>query len=83
MLGSAIFSHPWACHLGQQPASITCRNLGNGFAYPKDYFYPLPANMQLTGQHCVESDNPDLRLHRGWYFVYYTRQGGGVAACKD
>lgn len=83
MLGSAIFSHPWGCHLGWQPASATCRNIGNGFAYPANYPYPIPTDMQITGQDCVQNDNPGLRLRSGWYFLYYTIMGGGVAACRE
>lgn len=83
MFGSAIYAHPWACHLGLKPASIACRIIGNGFAYPADYPFPAPPGEYIISQDCVENDDPALRLKRGWYFLYYTVNGGGVAACKD
>src|ERR1700722_12456806 len=42
--GSALYSHPWACHLGLGPTKITCRNIGNGFAFPRYMPYPVPIN---------------------------------------
>lgn len=83
MLGSAIYAHPWACHIGLKPTAVTCRIIGNGFAYPADYPYPVPPDMYITGQDCVESDDPGLRRKAGWYFLYYTVDGGGIEACKD
>jgi len=81
MLGSAIFAHPWACHT--DPSGFNCRNIGNGFAYPKSYPYPLTPDLYLTGPDCVRSADPSLRLKKSWYFLYYTIDGGGVEACKE
>jgi hypothetical protein len=81
MLGSAIFAHPWACHT--DPSGFNCRNIGNGFAYPKSYPYPLTPDLYLTGPDCVKSADPSLRLKKSWYFLYYTIDGGGVEACKE
>lgn len=83
MLGSALYSHPFACHItGPNPPS-NCRITGNGFAYPKDYPFPVPSDMMIASADCVASDDPALRLKAGWYFLYYTVNGGGVASCKE
>jgi hypothetical protein len=83
MLGSAWYSHPFACHLtGPNPPS-NCRVTGNGFAYPKDYPHPVPSDMYIPSLDCVKSSDPTLRLKLGWYFLYYTVNGGGVASCKE
>lgn len=83
MLGSALYAHPFACHLdGPNPPS-NCRIIGNGFAYPKGYPYPVPSDMMIPSADCVESDDPSLKLKAGWYFLYYTVSGGGVATCNE
>lgn len=83
MLGSALYSHPFACHLTGPHPPANCRITGNGFAYPKNYPYPVPSDMYIPSVDCIESDDPSLRLRRGWYFLYYTVNGGGVAVCRE
>jgi hypothetical protein len=84
--GSALFAHPWACHLGLGPTSITCRNIGNGFAFPKYMPYPVPANepdaaMLPTGPY-AENNSP-YKLKGGWYFLFFTITGGSIEKCSD
>jgi hypothetical protein len=87
MLGSAIFSHPWACHLGKGPTSITCRNTGNGFIYPADFPFPvvLPyPSIYDPGVNCFEMPNKKgVGQKKGWYFLFYTATGGTVEKCSN
>lgn len=79
MLGSAIYSHPFACHLGGN-----CRATGNGFAYPKDYPFPVPDNLTITGEAPVQVlDDKEIAVPRGWYFLFYTSISGSLEQCKD
>jgi hypothetical protein len=84
MLGSALYAHPWGCHLGGKDCSI----IGNGFAYPASYPYPVPADKQIPGSACFEADAQHLpdggtALPRGWYFLYYSARKGSVEKCSD
>lgn len=81
MLGSAIYSHPFACHMGSHSPGA-CAITGNGFAYPTNYPFPVPADLQLTAPDCVPAA-PTPPLRRGWYFVYQTPNGAGIAACSQ
>lgn len=87
MYGSAIYYHPFACHLtGPHPPS-NCRILGNGFAYPRDYPYPVPSNDVIVGvadgggcvKRTIAADDPK----QGWYFLFYTHNSSTLVKCKD
>jgi|HubBroStandDraft_2_1064218.scaffolds.fasta_scaffold35968_2 hypothetical protein len=84
--GSALYSHPWACHLGLGPTKITCRNIGNGFAYPQYMPFPVPIgepDYAMLGEAPYnENDSPD-KLKRGWYFLFFTTTGGSIEKCSD
>jgi hypothetical protein len=47
MLGSALYSHPWACHIygPNGPPDTNCEITGNGFGYPEDWPYPATTTM--------------------------------------
>ena len=74
MYGSAIYAHPWECHLTGQDCGI----IGNGFAYPESYPYPVPADEVIAGNlNCQEmtiANNP-YTVADGWYFLYYPLSG--------
>jgi hypothetical protein len=80
-LGSAAFSHPFACHL--QWSKQNCRIIGNGFAYPEDYPYPVPPDEVMTSVGCYEDNSGSYELRRGWYFFFYTAIGGSVEKCSQ
>jgi hypothetical protein len=87
MYGSAIYSHPFACHFtGPHPPS-NCRNIGNGFAYPKDYPYPVPPNDAIVGLYegcdCMKRARTKDDPKTGWYFLFYGPNGSIAAKCKD
>jgi hypothetical protein len=83
MLGSAIFSHPWACHLGEGPTNVTCRITGNGFMYPKSYPYPVPASEPIKYQNCFKAyAKPAHGQAAGWYFLFYSTTKGAVVQCS-
>jgi hypothetical protein len=82
--GSALFYHPFACHL--YPSKFNCRALGNGFAFPHDIPFPVPANepdavMVTTGPY-RDPASPNA-LKRGWYFLFFTTTGGSIEKCSD
>ena len=79
MLGSALYAHPFACHLGRPE----CQNIGNGFAYPKDFPYPVSADRQIPSDDCFEENSRVSNLRRGWYFLFYTATGGSVEKCSS
>jgi hypothetical protein len=84
--GSALYSHPWACHLGLGPTKITCRNIGNGFAYPRDIPYPVPSNepdYDMLRESPYNQNNSPYKLKRGWYFLFFTTTGGSIEKCTD
>lgn len=81
--GSALFYHPFACHL--YPSKFNCRALGNGFAFPHDIPFPVPANepdavMVTTGPY-QDPGSPNA-LKRGWYFLFFTTTGGSIEKCS-
>jgi hypothetical protein len=80
-LGSALYHHPFECHLTGNPND--CIILGNGFAYPAGYPFPVPPDLQIVNaQGCVQvSGSP--RYRQGWYFLFYTPGGSGLEHCRD
>ena len=84
--GSALYSHPWACHLGLGPTKITCRNIGNGYAFPRYMPYPVPRNepdyLMLAEAPYNEKNSP-YKLKRGWYFLFFSTTGGSIEKCSD
>jgi hypothetical protein len=80
-LGSALFSHPFACHLHWSVHN--CRITGNGFAYPKDFPYPVPPDLVIPGATLVEDNTRSYDLPKGWYFLFYTATGGSVEKCSS
>lgn len=80
-LGSVLYSHPFACHLGY--TKYGCRITGNGFAYPSDFPFPVPASEQIPGSGCVEEKRSSASLPAGWYFLFYTATGGSVEKCSS
>ena len=86
MFGSALFAHPFACHLGLGPTKITCRNIGNGFAFPRNIPYPVPPNepdYSMLDESPYNQKNSPYRLKGGWYFLFFTTTGGSVEKCSD
>ena len=79
-LGSAIYSHPYACHL--HPSAKNCRITGDGFAYPKGFPYPVSADEQIPGGACFEEESESYNLPRGWYFLFYTATDGSIEKCS-
>jgi len=81
MLGSALYSHPFACHT--DPSNFNCRITGNGFAYPKDFPYPVPANEIIPSLGCFKSKTTRTYVKPGWYFLFYTPAGGSLERCGE
>jgi hypothetical protein len=84
--GSALYSHPWACHLGLGPTKITCRNTGNGFAFPQYMPFPVPISepdYAMLGEAPYNEINSPDKLKRGWYFLFFTTTGGSIEKCSD
>ena len=80
-LGSALYSHPYACHL--HPSNRNCRITGDGFAYPKGFPYPVSADEQIPNGSCFEDNSGRYDLRRGWYYLFYTATGGSVEKCSS
>ncbi len=67
-LGSAIFLHGPHCY--DHPTDQNCVPIGNGFAYPAGFPYPVPPSEEIPGGACFESNAPGLRP--GYYFFLYS-----------
>jgi hypothetical protein len=78
MCGSALYSHPFACHFTGLPHD--CRIIGNGFAYPKGFPFPVPAGEEIPSNGCFWSNEPPLRS--GNYFFFYTNTTGSIEECS-
>jgi hypothetical protein len=79
MCGSALYSHPFACHLtGLQK---DCGIVGNGFAYPKGFVFPVPLDQEIPSNGCFHSNEPGQP--RGKYFFFYTNTGGSIEKCAN
>ena len=75
-LGSALFLHGPHCH--DDPTDKHCVPIGNGFAYPAGFPYPVPPEKQIPSGTCFESDAPGMR--QGYYFFSYSdRPPAGTA----
>jgi hypothetical protein len=84
--GSALYAHPWACHLGEGPTKITCRNIGNGFAFPRYMPYPVPTSepdYAMLGEAPYNEKKSPYKLNPGWYFLFFTTTGGSIEKCSD
>ena len=80
MLGSAIYSHPWKCHLTGKPAD--CVITGNGFMYPQSYPYPVPASEPIKYTNCAQMDKKTTTGQQpGNYFLFYSTTAGSVEKC--
>ena len=75
-LGSALFLHPNECH--DHPSDYNCRIIGNGFAYPAGFPYPVPQDKQIPSGTCVESNARGMR--QGYYFFWYSDRSPFAAA---
>ncbi len=85
-LGSALYAHPFACHLGLGPISVTCRIIGNGFAFPRYMHYPVPISEPayvMLAEGPYEEKNSPFKLKSGWYFLLFTATGGSIEKCSD
>ena len=83
--GSALYAHPWACHLGLGPTAVTCRNIGNGFAFPRYMPYPVPISEPdyvMLAESPYQDNNSPYKLKRGWYFLFFTSVGGSIEKCS-
>ena len=67
-LGSALFLHGPHCH--DDPTDKNCVPIGNGFAYPAGFPYPVPPEKQIPSGTCFESAAPGMR--QGYYFFSYS-----------
>ncbi len=85
MLGSALYAHPFECHFTGPYPPENCENIGNGFAYPKGWPYPVPvgSDEQLPSSACFEAPLHGNPGYYGWYFFFYTRTGGSVQECTE
>jgi hypothetical protein len=84
--GSALYAHPWACHLGLGPTKKTCRNIGNGFAFPRYMPYPVPRSepdFVMLAESPYKASNSPYKLKSGWYFLFFTTTGGSIEKCSD
>jgi hypothetical protein len=82
-LGSALYSHPYGCHLGWQPAKHWCRITGNGFLYPKDATFPIPADYPIQVTNCFKAKKSEVTSEKaGWYFFFYSETDGSVRGCN-
>lgn len=73
VLGSALYSHPFICHITGPHPPANCRITGNGFAYPAGTPYPPPH--QIPSSDVVQlplAGNPD---QHGWMGLYYANDG--------
>jgi hypothetical protein len=75
-LGSALFLHPSSCH--DHPSDHNCRVIGNGFAYPAGFPYPVPLEKQIPSGTCFESQAPGFP--QGYYFFSYSDRPASAAA---
>ena len=80
-LGSALYSHPFACHLHWSPNN--CRIIGNGFAYPSDFPYPVPPDLLIPVNEVFNQKKGPNDLKKGWYFLFYTATGGSIEKCSQ
>jgi hypothetical protein len=80
-LGSALFASPWACHL--QWSKYNCRIIGNGFAYPGDFPYPVPGDEVIPSPNLTRASKGSYSLAKGWYFLFYTAIGGSIEKCSE
>ena len=75
-LGSALFLHGPYCH--DHPTDRNCVPIGNGFAYPAGFPYPVPREKQIPSGTCFESDAKGFR--QGYYFFWYSDRSPFAAA---
>lgn len=89
MYGSAIYAHPWACHLDCTTAGScaeNCKIVGNGFAYPKAWPYPVPPADLIAGTlNCTlyKDITPRPTPAAGWYFLWYSSTGPHLEGSPD
>lgn len=75
-LGSALYLHGPLCH--GHPTQLNCAPIGNGYAYPVGFPYPVPAGAQIPSGNCVEV-NGQGDLRPGYYYFQYPVNGGNAA----
>src|SRR3982074_1289945 len=75
-LGSALYLHGPLCH--DHPTNKNCVSIGNGFAYPAGFPYPVPREKQIPSGNCFESSATGFR--QGYYFFWYSARSQFAAA---
>jgi len=75
-LGSALYLHGPHCH--DHPTNRNCVPIGNGFAYPAGFPYPVPPDKQIPSGTCFESNAAGMR--QGYYFFSYSDRSRSAAA---
>jgi hypothetical protein len=75
-LGSALFLHGPHCH--DDPNARNCAPIGNGFAYPAGFPYPMPRDQQIPSGSCFESSARGFP--QGYYFFWYSNRSPFAAA---
>lgn len=69
MLGSATYAHPYACHVAGPHPPSNCKIIGNGFAYPAHWGFPVPADRMMVSHDCTRLPRGPYTNRRGWYFL--------------
>lgn len=75
MLGSAIYYHPFSCHLG----SGDCRILGNGFIHPQDLPYRIPSDSIWNGIYQLCQQIANGPRYSNSVFVFYSNNFSNIS----
>ena len=76
-LGSAIYLHPWACHI--HPTNYNCRIIGNGYAFAANWPFPTE---DITSGTCFNNSG-HASSNRYWFYWYNSLGGSKVGGTAD
>lgn len=77
-LGSALYSHPFACHTN--PSGPNCRNIGNGYGYVAGTSYPPTYQVPDSGP--VQLPFVATHLYNKWVRFWYGNDGSCTVVVK-